>query len=229
MSGWTISVIMPVYCGEAFIGTALDSILAQGAARVLEVIVVDDGSTDATGAIVRARYPGIRYHRQENRGAQHARNTGLGLAQGNAIAFCDADDRWADDKLTLQVPLLERADVVIGHTRIMDDPASLPFILPSLCCALFRRSAFDAIGQFDPDLPYSDDMDWYLRAREAGLAFAVHREVVLLHRRHAGNLTRDTAKKEHYHLRMLHKSIRRRREQGMIAMPRFSDFLASDQ
>jgi GT2 family glycosyltransferase len=107
----------------------------------------------------------------------------------------------------------------------MDDPDGVPFILPSLCCALFRKSAFEQIGHFDPDLEYSDDMDWYLRAREDGLGIELHKDVVLEHRRHDANLTKNSEKKERFHLLMLHKSIKRRREKGITSAPQFSDFL----
>lgn len=224
MNKWAVSVIVPVYNGAAFIAEALASIAAQGTRLVSEVIVVDDGSTDATPDIVRSATGPVRYFRQDNAGPQIARNAGLAKARGNAIAFLDADDCWSADKLAVQLPLLDDADIAIGHTRIMHDPSSQPFILPSMCCSLIRKSAFDKIGAFDPELACSDDMDWYLRAREDGLSFRIHPQVVLQHRRHAANLTRDGEAKERYHLLMLHKSILRRRAKGITDMPRFTDF-----
>ncbi|EEB82680.1 glycosyltransferase family 2 protein [Roseobacter sp. GAI101] len=223
MTDWRVSVIMPVYCGEAFIVEALHSITRQDW-PIKEIIVVDDGSTDDTASVVR-QFPGrVRYVHQENRGPQHARNLGLSMACGNAIAFLDADDTWCPGKLAIQGPLLDTEDVVIGHTRIMNDPHSEAFILPSLNCALFRKSAFNQIGHLDPELEYSDDMDWYMRAREADLAIRIHDDVVLEHRRHDSNLTRNFAKKKRFHLLMLHKSILRRREKGIVISPLFSDF-----
>jgi len=228
MNGWQVSVIIPVYCGEEFIADALASIAAQ-TVPVREIIVIDDGSTDKTAEIVK-QYPadnwpaGIRYIYQENRGPHHARNHGLQLAAGNAIAFLDADDTWRPGKLADQLPKLDNADVVIGRTVIMDATGGVPFVLPSLCCALFRKSAFDRIGHFDPDLEFSDDMDWYLRARENGLGIKLHGDVVLEHRRHGANLTRDTDRKQRFHLLMLHKSIMRRREKIAASAPQLPCF-----
>ncbi|WAT19303.1 glycosyltransferase family A protein [Aurantiacibacter sp. MUD11] len=222
-------MIMPVFCGEKFIEEAIGSVLAQPSDWIEEIIVVDDGSTDATAAIVKACRGPIRYVYQDNSGPQHARNTGLALAKGNAVAFLDADDIWTPDKLALQLPLLEEADVVLGQTKILDDPDSAPFILPSLCCALMRKSAFDRIGNFDTELEYSDDLDWYLRAKEEELVFRVHKDTVLKHRRHENNLTKNKSKTEHYHLLMLLKSVKRRKGKGITEMPGFSDLTFLDR
>ncbi len=226
-----ISVIMPVYNGAAFIGAALESI-AQQSQRPDEIIVVDDGSTDDTAAIVQ-NYDAlpIRYIYQENAGANHARNRGLMAARGNMIAFLDADDTWTAEKTIMQRRLLGEADVVIGHTRILGQSDSLPFILPSLCCALMRRSAFEQVGIFDPDLQYSDDMDWYMRVREAGLRIILHHEVVLLHRRHEHNLTKNLQLRNSFQLKMLHKSLQRRRENGQqeANLAPFSEFIQDDR
>jgi glycosyltransferase involved in cell wall biosynthesis len=221
-----ISVIVPVYNGAHFIAEALRSIIAQTRLPD-EIIVVDDGSTDATAGIA-ASYGGgaLRYVYQSHQGAQHARNHGLRLAQGDLIAFLDADDIWIADKLERQLALAANADIVIGMTRIMNDESNEPFIFPSLCCALVWRSAFQQIGTFDPSLPYSDDLDWYMRAREEGLRFILHRDVVLYHRRHADNITNNHAARDHYHLLMLKKSIERRRQQGIAALPKLSNFFA---
>ena len=221
-----ISVIVPVYNGAAFIAEALDSVLAQTCPPD-EIIVVDDGSTDATADVVAAYGSRVRYVSQLHQGAQHARNHGLAQAQGDLIAFLDADDLWAAEKLECQRALVVHADIVLGMTRILNDEAGAPFIFPSLCPALLRRSAFTHIGTFDPSLPYSDDLDWYMRAREAGLRFILHRDVVLYHRRHASNLTNNHAERDHYHLLMLKKSIERRRQQGIGALPPLSTFFAS--
>lgn len=222
-----LSVIMPVYNGAAYIGAALESIRQQ-TRRPDEVIVVDDGSTDDTAALVQeySALP-IRYIYQENRGANYARNHGLIVARGNIMAFLDADDVWAVDKTLIQSQLLDHADVVIGHTRILGQDDSLPFVLPSLCCALMRRAAFEQVGLFDPDLRYSDDMDWYMRVREAGLRIVLHGETVLLHRRHEHNLTKNLQLRSFYQLKMLQKSLQRRRKNGSEGadLAQFSDFI----
>lgn len=101
-----VSVVIPVYNGERFLADALQSVVNQ-TFRDLEIIVVDDGSTDGTGKIVR-QFPGpISYHRQENQGAGVARNVGVSLAQGEWVAFLDADDVWYPEKLSVQVECAE--------------------------------------------------------------------------------------------------------------------------
>lgn len=215
-----LSVIVPVFNGARFLAAALESVLAQ-LPPAAELIVIDDGSTDDTAAVA-GRYP-LRYLYQPNQGPQVARNHGLALATGDVIAFCDADDCWAADKLAVQLPLLDAADVVIGWSQIIGGQ-SPPFLLPSLNCAVMRRRVFDQIGRFDPALPYSDDLDWYMRAREAGVALRLHQAVVLLHRRHADNLTNDIARRNHFQLLMLKKSLDRRRQSGRLAQPQFGEF-----
>lgn len=218
----TVSVILPVFNGARFIAAAIESVLGQP--QQLELIVVDDGSTDDTAAIAQC-YP-VRYLYQSNQGPQHARNRGIAEASGDIIAFCDADDMWAADKLLCQLPLLNRADVIIGYSQIMGTDAA-PFLLPSLNCALFRKQLFADVGGLDPTLPYSDDLDWYMRAREAGVAILLHKDVVLYHRRHANNLTNDIARRDYFHLMMLKKSLDRRRQSGQLDQPQFSEFLDS--
>lgn len=101
-----VSVVIPAYNAEHLIGDALTSVRAQ-TLPCAEVIVVDDGSTDATAVVVKA-FPEVRYLRQENSGPSRARNTGVVAAQGKYVAFLDADDLWLEHKLERQMALLER-------------------------------------------------------------------------------------------------------------------------
>jgi len=101
-----VSVIIPAFNCASFIGDALTSVFDQSYAHV-EILVIDDGSTDETPHIVQGR-PGVRYFRQGNRGPSVARNAGVSAAAGDYIAFLDADDLWTPDKLARQVSLLQQ-------------------------------------------------------------------------------------------------------------------------
>ena len=114
-----ISCIVPVFNAERFIADALDSILAQSY-RPIEVVVIDDGSTDKTPEVVTAYGDRLRYFRQAHSGAPQARNFGLGLAQGEFIAFLDADDLWHPEKLARQMARFEarpELDLCITHLQ----------------------------------------------------------------------------------------------------------------
>src|SRR5207249_5665470 len=99
-----VSVIVPLYNLREFVGDAIESVLAQTLpAHQLELIVVDDGSTDGGAEVVRHFVPPVRYLRQENRGLSAARNTGIRAARAPFLAFLDADDRLLPDKLAAQL------------------------------------------------------------------------------------------------------------------------------
>ena len=173
-----VSVIIPVYNGERYFVAALESIVVPDSIAV-EVIVVDDGSTDGSAAIAAGRSPSVRLIRQEHGGLPRARNRGLAEARGSLIAFLDADDLWSPDKLTLQLAAVGRhpdVAIVLGRTRRMwaAAPASgtgeLAYGEPELALSfgsgLVRRSVFDAVGHFDESFTYCDDWEWFMaRAR----------------------------------------------------------------
>src|SRR5690242_4967891 len=100
MHGPTVTCIVPVFNGERYLGEALDSIFAQGH-QPLEVLVVDDGSTDGSAAVAKSYGDRVRYFFQPNAGPAAARNLGLEAARGEFIAFLDADDLWHRDKLAI--------------------------------------------------------------------------------------------------------------------------------
>jgi glycosyltransferase involved in cell wall biosynthesis len=106
-----VSVILPSFNRAAFLGEAIDSVLAQ-THEEFELLVIDDGSTDGTGELVRQRYGGdarVRYQRQDNAGVSAARNRGITLSRGELIAFIDSDDIWQPWKLEVQLRCLELA------------------------------------------------------------------------------------------------------------------------
>jgi glycosyltransferase involved in cell wall biosynthesis len=107
----TVSVVIPTYNRAQFVGEAIESVLGQ-TARPLEIIVVDDGSTDDTEAVCRKFGAQIRYIRQANGGVSAARNHGIRESRGDLIAFLDSDDRWAPEKLELQAGAIEASDGV---------------------------------------------------------------------------------------------------------------------
>ncbi|ANE55602.1 glycosyltransferase [Methylomonas sp. DH-1] len=102
-----ISAVIPAYNSAKFIKAAVASIEAQ-TEPVAEIIIVDDGSTDATEAVVRSLPGNIVYYKQANQGPSAARNKGIELAKGDWIAFLDADDQWTENKIALQKTILEK-------------------------------------------------------------------------------------------------------------------------
>jgi glycosyltransferase involved in cell wall biosynthesis len=224
-----VSVIIPVYNGEEFLTDAIESVRRQHF-TALEIIVVDDGSTDRTPAIALGLGSEVRYLRQPNRGPPAARNSGLLAARGDVIAFLDADDLWAPGRLQRLLARLDadpRADVVIGHTQLITaggetgtaEPrlCSPPFCTLALWSGLIRTGAFDRVGKLDESLRHSDDTDWFLRAQEIGVPMAAIPEVTQFYRKHGGNITNRREVDRQYMLAALKKSLDRRRRVGTAA------------
>lgn len=220
----SVSVILPVYNGADYIKEALQSIFSQGYPSI-EVIVIDDGSTDDLHSSLKLYRDQIVFFRQENKGPASARNLGLEAAQGDIIAFADADDVWPKMKLKKQLEILKsdkELDVVVGRQKIeylhnaREKEWNLSVDTRSVICqsmpvAMMRRRAFEKIGNFDEELLYCEDWDWHLRAREAGLKMIVHSDVANIHRRHRSNMTHDIKRLNYYLRRMFLKAIQRRR------------------
>ena len=220
-----VSVIIPVLNGERFLAAAVASIRRQGYPS-LEIIVVDDGSTDGTAAVASALGGEVRCVSQANAGPPSARNRGLEMARGQLIGFLDADDLWSEDKLEVQVGRLRadpELDAVMGTTQVLrpvaptadaevlGEPAGPPALLLSLGSALFRRELFDRVGRFDASQRMDDDVDWFLRAVEAGARILPLSHVVQYYRRHEGNITNAREADRRFYLMALKKSLDRRR------------------
>ena len=179
----TVSVIIPTCNRAARLERALRSVLAQRHPP-LEVIVVDDGSTDPTRAVVMEAGAAVRYHYQENRGVSAARNAGIRLASGQWLAFLDSDDEWLPDKLGKQLaaawqhpdcPLIHTDEIWIRHGRRVNPRQRhrkhgghifhhcLPLCAISPSSAMIRRELFTTVGLFDETLPACEDYDMWLR------------------------------------------------------------------
>lgn len=195
-----VSVVIPVYNGAAYLAEAIESVLAQ-TARPMEIVVVDDGSTDESGEIAQ-RYELVRYVRQENAGISAARNRGIEAARGDVLALLDADDVWLPDKLRLQLAALEQADApayVFGfvqefvspelspelRARIRCEPEPMAGALPS--ALLVARDAFLRVGGFAKELRAGEFADWVMRANEAGLKKIMLPTLVARRRIHTNN------------------------------------------
>ena len=203
MSGASVSVIVAVRDGEAYLGEAIDSILEQ-TAPAGEVLIVDDGSVDGTAEVIAGYGPPVRCLRREPLGVAAALNTGLAAATGDLIAFLDADDVWTPRKLELQLAALDRQpelDLVFGHVEQfispeLDEATRSRLHLPdgvipgrSKGTMLARREAVDRVGKFDGGHPPADFIDWYARAEDTGLRTVMLPEVLLRRRIHGGNMT----------------------------------------
>lgn len=209
------SVIIPAYNAEDFIEEALESVLAQ-TWRDVEVIVVDDGSTDGTSEIATS-FEHVKYIYQSNKGPAAARNVGLSLAKGEYIAFLDADDVWCPEMLTSCLQILEnRPDIGAVHTNWQHIDAEgcltpqvsnwrplrgsvfeellveISFITPAI---VWRRKWLDLIGGLDQTPGVNDDwLNWLRMARQGCLFDCIERPLVLC-RRHDRSLTRTQGKR----------------------------------
>jgi glycosyltransferase involved in cell wall biosynthesis len=232
-----ISVVIPVYNAAVSLPAAVASIRQQGYPSI-EIVIVDDGSAESAEPVALGLGPGIVFHRQPNAGPAAARNRGLSLARGEWITFLDADDLWPANKLAIQAPWLiedPALDVVLGRIqyvslegadeiKIQLSPEDQSISHVHLGSMLARRRAFDTIGGFDEGMRYSEDQDWFLRAREANLRMIILDAVTLHYQLHADNMTRQKSMHELRILEALHKSMKRRRAAGIKELRPWSSY-----
>jgi glycosyltransferase involved in cell wall biosynthesis len=194
-----VSVVMPAHDAERYLAEAISSVLAQ-TRRDLELLVVDDGSTDRTKAIAEGFGEPVRCLSRERGGIGAARNLGVERASGRHLAFLDADDLWVEDKLERQLGAVSGdVDLVLGlvrefvspelgaerAARIRCAPEPRPGYLPG--ALLVAREAFERVGPFREDLRVGEFVDWMARARELGLKELMLPREVLRRRLHDEN------------------------------------------
>ena len=195
-------MVIPVYDGADYLGEAIDSVVGQTRPPD-EVVIVDDGSADATPEVIASYGDRVTAIRQPHLGNATAVNRGIEATSGEYVAFLDADDVWARDKLAIQLEILERhddADAVFGLVEQFlsedaDPSLAQRVVIPaapqagvSKTAMLIRRAALDGVGSFDETRMNSDFTDWYLRALEQGLTSRIPQAIVARRRIHGANL-----------------------------------------
>ncbi len=223
-----VSVIIPVRNCEKYIAEAIVSVLAQDY-RCLELLVIDDGSTDSTAKIVhefQEKTTQINYSYQLPMGLSVARNRGIELAQGNYITFLDADDRWRPHKISKQIAALEMGlgDMIVGQVVHFISP-DIPEIVvnnilyPTQVMAaytagaiLIDKSSLLRVGEFNPSLQVGEFIDWYLRAIDLGLTSFCLPDIVLERRVHQDNMSKKLAHFRQDYVRAIKASLDRRRK-----------------
>ena len=222
-----VSVIIPVFNGLNFLGEALASVRRQTLPPD-EIILVDDGSTDGSWALLRSLAGGnIHIAQQTNAGAASARNLGIKKSSGGLVAFLDCDDLWEPEKLELQVDLLNHnpgVEVVstqfveffssdispLVKTRTQLKPGVLSGLINSTI--LIRREVFEKVGVFNPQWRTGELIDWWSRAQEQGIEKEEISRVLVRRRVHDHNLSRRVAQDSKDYLRILKASLDRRRK-----------------
>lgn len=223
-----VTAVIPVYNGQRYLGEAIDSALAQDY-RAMEVLVIDDGSTDSSAEIARSYGERIRYYYQRNEGLSAAQNAGVAGCQGDYIAYLDCDDLWVPGKISLQMDVFRlkpATDMVFGHveqfysrktsTARRGDMPVAPEVMAgySTGTMLARLDVFQRVGLFSPEFRVGEFLDWYARANDAGLVSVMLKEVLLKRRIHAENMgVRDRDKRSDY-LRVFKASLDRRRHKS---------------
>lgn len=217
-----ISVIVPVYNGARYLTEALDSVAAQGDPD-LEVIVVDDGSTDESASVAEAT--GARVLRCEHRGIAASRQEGLEAATGEWIAWVDSDDLWTPGRLAWQRERLAAAPKVAAvagaceafhspelseaERAVLPLPPTRPGIVPGT--VLMTGAMVEACGAFDPKRTSGEFIEWYQRGRDAGYEDHLDERVVVRRRLHAANHTRTHKERDAFYLALLRERLKKRK------------------
>lgn len=234
-----VSVIMPVHNRENFIEPATRSLLRQQGDAQLDILIIDDGSTDRTPDIIAAlgrENSCIRSVRQPRSGVATARNTGIDHLPADAelVTFLDSDDLSMAGRFATEIPYFaDDPDLALTYSRMVisddiDDETlsaktqSNPIYGISLTTALFRRQVFDAVGRFDETFKQAEDLDFLMRLFEQPLKYLLVDNVSIVYRRHSANTTNDRKETSWYVKRALLMSAqRRRRDPKLRNMPRF--------
>lgn len=227
-----ISVVIPVYNGAAYLAEAVASARAQTLAP-RRIIVVDDGSTDATPEIAaRLRQDGltptVEYVRQANAGPAAALNRGVAMVADGYLAFLDADDLWLPDKLRLQRGALvtDGFDLAFGHTQNFISPELPPAVAAGLQCppapmpapvssTMFTHvDTFRRVGPLNEGIRIGEFLEWYGRAVDLGLRIAMLPEVVSRRRLHGANHSLSRSENARDYTSVLKAMLDRRRGRG---------------
>lgn len=219
-----VTVIIPAYNGEKYLCGAMQSVLKQDYPHI-EIWVVDNGSTDRTGAIAQS-FPQVLYRRTELADTAIARNLGLSLAKGEYIAFLDQDDLWPSHKISRQVNFLEiqtEYGAVIGLQEMYLEPGYTkphwlkqaflntpqPAYLPS--ALMIRRSTLEITSEFNTAFPLASDVAWFLKAKHNGIAIGMIEEVLVYRRIHEENTSNNYLSCQKEILSALRNSLDERR------------------
>jgi glycosyltransferase involved in cell wall biosynthesis len=223
-----VSVVIPFYNAREYLAETLASLAAQNW-DALEVIGVDDGSTDDSAELFLRCAPAARLLRQENKGPAHARNAAIHAATGEYIAFLDSDDLWPAGKLQMQLQRLQSFPellATVGCMRLFRDELgdegrsvrkwSAPSFLFLLGSMLAHRRIFDPdhVGVFDVDrfAFNGEDTDWFLRAWESGLPMEISEDTTLFYRRRPGSLSENADDTKRGFAALMMASLKRRRD-----------------
>jgi glycosyltransferase involved in cell wall biosynthesis len=217
-----VSVVVPAFEPGDYLREAIESLLGQTYPS-LEIIVVDDGSTPPCRATCEA-YRGVRYFAQQHRGPAGARNAGVERSSGAFIAFQDADDLSTPERIEVQMSALQ-GDPSLGLVLSRLENFHAPgFALPAwfreeaklrsrmgfVNTALVRRDTLAKVGPFDTAYQIGEDVDWLVRARDAGVRRAVCPEVLVRRRIHGRNLSANVRLGHQNLVRILRASVQRR-------------------
>ena len=223
-----VSVIIPTYNRLPLLEEAVDSVLAQGF-EDMELIVVDDGSTDGTAEEMKKYGGRVRLLQPSgNKGASAARNKGILHARGKYIAFLDSDDLWVKGKLKIQVAFLDdnphypicytdeiwirkgkRVNPMLKHAKysgwIFEKCLPLCTISPS--SAMMRRTLFSKVGLFDEALPVCEDYDFWLRVSARFPIFLINRKLIIKRGGHPDQLSQRSWGNDRYRVVALEKLL----------------------
>ncbi|MFN9200245.1 MAG: glycosyltransferase family 2 protein [Planctomycetaceae bacterium] len=221
-----LSVLIPVYNGARYLAQTLDSVLSQEGVSP-EIIVVDDGSTDDSVSVAQSFAPRVRTVGRPHAGLAATRNAALREARGDFIAHLDQDDLLTPRSLSVRLQRLLadlQLDMVAGHQQSFFSEDIDPAVRSRLQIsqgpqpghvagvAIIRARVFDQLGGFDESLQSFGDLDWSMRATEAGIRTEVLPDVVLLRRVHGANMSlTKKAQADLERARLLKASLDRRR------------------
>ena len=225
-----VSVIIPVYNYDRFLGEAIESVLSQTYPN-MEVIVVDDGSTDRSSEVAKSfAGRGVRYRYQENAGIGPARNSGLEIAQGEFFAFLDADDCWPKEKIERQLSAFENdpaLEMVFGQAvqlhhgpeweagvneRKLPEAGLVPGMIPGTM--IVKRDAFLRVGNFPGGIKVGEFIDWYSRAVQLQIRSLTLPDLFLFRRIHDSNQGIRERQSISDYARVLKAALDRRRAEG---------------
>ena len=238
-----VSVIIPVFNRERYVGSALRSLLRQRDAADLDIIVIDDGSTDGTAAAVRQIMedaPCVRYAAQANMGVTKARNAGLRLLlpETEFVTFLDSDDISPEGRFEKDLAHFKAdpsLDLTYGLMTLVDEIDEAALAVPpgcegitvrgiSLTTAIFRRSTIEPMNGFNEEFAQAEDLDFLLRLFERRPRYVLSDTVAILYRQHAGNMTNGRKEMRREFLKaMLRSAQRRRHDPTLGGMPPIFD------